>query len=207
MPAVASVEPAAERRWTVRRVLRAAAAVLVGALLLTVGIGFVTSERVSGASMRPTLRSGDRGLIDTSAYHKAAPRRFDVVALHAPGIAGLAFRRVVGLPGDRVQIRAYGDQQHVLVQGESRGAWYAVVTRHRLDWGGPCCGPDGRATGTAAVTVPAGQYFVLGDNPVASRVSRAFGFVPRSRIVGRVSVRVWPPGSVGGEPRLVPLAG
>jgi hypothetical protein len=45
MPAVASVEPASERRWTVRRVLRAAAAVLVGALLLTVGIGFVTSER------------------------------------------------------------------------------------------------------------------------------------------------------------------
>jgi signal peptidase I len=142
---VASVEPAAERRWTVRRVLRAAAAVLVGALLLTVGIGFVTSERVSGASMRPTLRSGDRVLIDTSAYHKAAPRRFDVVALHAPG--------------------------------------------------------------AAAVTVPADRYFVLGDNPAASRDSRAFGFVPRSRIVGRVSVRVWPPGSVRGEPRLVPVAG
>jgi signal peptidase I len=204
--AVASVEPAAKRRWTVRRVLLAAAAVLVGALLLTVGIGFVTSKRVSGASMRPTLRNGDRVLVDASAYHKAAPRRFDVVALHAPGIAGLAFRRVVGLPGDRVQIRTDGGQQHVLVQGESRGAWYAVVTRHRLDWGGPCCGPDGRATGAAAVTVPAGQYFVLGDNPAASRDSRAFGFVPRSRIVGRVSIRVWPPGSVGGEPHLVALA-
>ena len=82
-----------------------------------------------------------------------------------------------------------------------------TATRHRLGWGGPCCGADGTTTGDAAVTVPAAEYFVLGDNPAASRDSRRFGFVARSRIVGRVLLRVWPPGSVGGRPRLVPLAG
>jgi signal peptidase I len=204
---VASAQPVAERRWTARKVLLGAAAVVGVALLLAVVMGLATSERVSGASMRPALRSGDRVLLDKSAYHKAAPGRFDVVALHAPGIAGLAFRRVVGLPGDRVQIRAVAGESQVLVQPGGRGTWFTVATRHRLDWGGPCCGADGTATGGAAVTVPAGEYFVLGDNPAASRDSRAFGFVARSRIVGRVLLRVWPPGSVGGRPRLVPLAG
>jgi signal peptidase I len=206
IPAVARAQPVAESRWTAGKVLRVGAAVLGGALLLCVAIGFATSKRVSGASMRPTLRSGDRVMVDTSAYHKSAPGRFDVVALHAPGVPGLAFRRVVGLPGDRVQILAVDGQQQLLIQPGSRGTWYTVVAGHHVDWGGPCCGTDGAATGGAAVAVPAHEYFVLGDNPAAARDSRAFGFVPRSRIAGRVLLRAWPPGSVGGRPRLVPLA-
>jgi signal peptidase I len=204
---VASGQQAAEPRWTARKVLRVGVAVLGAALVLAIAIGLATSKRVSGASMRPTLRSGDRVLVDTSAYHKTAPGRFDVVALHAPGVPGLAFRRVVGLPGDRVQIRAIDGQQHVLIQSGSSGPWYMAVAGRQLDWGGPCCGTDGTATGSAAVIVPAQEYFVLGDNPAASRDSRAFGFVARSRIVGRVLLRVSPPGSVGGRPRLVPLTG
>ena len=207
MPAVTRAAPVAERRWTARKVLVVGGAVLGVTVLLTVVIGLVTSKRVSGSSMRPTLRSGDRVLVDKSAYHRRGPGRFEVVAMHAPGVSGVAYRRVVGLPGDQVQIRAVNGEQQVLVQSGGRGVWYIVVTGHHVDWGGPCCGSDGSATGTAAVTVPAGEYFVLGDNPAASRDSRAFGFVPRSRLVGRVSVRVWPPGMVGGRPRLVPLAG
>jgi len=207
MPAVARAEPVAEHRWTARKVLVGGAAALAAAVLLTVVIGLATSKRVSGASMRPTLRSGDRVLVDKSAYHRRGPGRFEVAAMHAPGVAGVAYRRVVGLPGDRVQIRAVNGEQQVLIQSGGRGVWYSMVTGHHVDWGGPCCDSDGSATGTAAVTVPAGEYFVLGDNPTASRDSRAFGFVPRSRLVGRVSVRVWPPGVVGGRPRLVPLAG
>lgn len=204
---MARAQPVAERRWTAGKVLRVGAAVLGGALLLAIVIGFATSKRVSGASMRPTLRSGDRVLVDTSAYHKSAPGRFDVVALHAPGVSGLAFRRLVGLPGDGVQIRAVDGQQQLLIQPGSRGPWYTVVAGRRLNWGGPCCGTDGAASGGAAVTVPPHEYFVLGDNPAASRDSRTFGFVPRSRIVGRVLLRVSPPGSIGGRPRLVPLTG
>ena len=207
MPAVTRAAPVAERRWTARKVLLVAAAVIGATVLLTVTIGFVTSKRVSGAAMRPTLHSGDRVLVDPSAYHKSAPSRFDVVALHAPGIGGLTFRRAMGLPGDRVQVRAVNGEQQVLLQPAGRGTWYVVVARNRVDWGGPCCAVDGSATGGAAVTVPTGEYFVLGDNPQASRDSRAFGFVPRSRIAGHVLLRVWPPGSVGGRPRLVPLAG
>ncbi len=205
---MARAEQVAERRWTARTVLLGTVGVLGAALLLTVVFGFATSKGVRGASMRPALRSGDRVLVDPSAYHKSAPRRFDVVALHAPGISGVTYRRVVGIPGDRVQIRATGEGHQLLVQPAGRGAWYAVVAGHPVDWGGQCCASDGSATGgAAAVTVPAGQYFVLGDNPAASRDSRAFGFVPRSKITGRVSLRVWPPGSVGGRPRLVPVAG
>lgn len=55
-------------------------------------------------------------LVDTSAFHKHGPSRFDVVALQPPGIAGLAVKRVIGVPGDRVQIRTVDGQPQMLVQ-------------------------------------------------------------------------------------------
>lgn len=202
-----TAEPAS-RRIDVKKWLTIGAIVLVAAVLLAVAIGFGTSKRVNGASMRPTLRAGDRALVDTSAYHKKGPGRFDVVALHPPGSDGLAIRRVIGVPGDRVQIRAVDGQPQVLVQPGGQGGWF-IADRHRhVEWGHDgtaCCAADGTANAAAQVTVPAGRYFVLGDNPAASEDSRQFGFLDRSAIVGRVTLRVWPPGGIGGKPRLVRL--
>jgi signal peptidase I len=204
---VTTAEPASSR-INIKKWLSITAVVLVAGIVLAIAIGFGTSKRVNGSSMRPTLRAGDRVLVDTSAYHKKGPSRLDVVALHAPRIKGLSVRRVIGVPGDRVQLRAVDGQPQVLVQPAGRGEWFIADPHRHVDWGdGPavCCAADGTADGGGQVTVPAGKYFVLGDNPAASADSRTFGFVDRSAIVGRVSFRVWPPGRVGGRPKLVQL--
>ena len=205
---MATAQPAATSRWTTKKVLTVGGVGLVAALLIAVGVGFAASKRVSGSGMRPTLHGGNRVLIDTSAYHGRNPGRFDVAGLHAPGIHGVTILRVIGLPGDRVQIRSVGGQPQVLLQPAGRGAWQIVTAHRHIDWGASpkvCCGPNGAAAAGSAQTVPAGKYFVLGDNPTASDDSRKFGFVDRSEFTGRVSFRVWPPGSVGGRPKLVPL--
>jgi signal peptidase I len=204
---VTTAEPAT-RRWNAKKVLLVGIGVLVAAVVVAIGVGFGESKRVSGASMRPTLHSGDRVLVDTSAYHAAGPGRFDVVGLHAPDIGGLSIRRVVGLPGDRVQIRPVDGQTQVLLQPAGKGEWFVVDAHRHVDWGtGPttCCAPDGTASAGDQAAVPAGEYFVLGDNPATSKDSRTFGFVEQSAIVGRVSFRIWPPGGIGGRPKLVRL--
>jgi signal peptidase I len=205
---VATAQPEASSRWTTKKILTAGGVGLLVALLLAVAVGLTTSKSVSGSGMRPTLHSGDRVLVDTSAYHGRGPGRFDVVGLHAPGLKGVTIRRVIGLPGDRVQIRLVDGQPQVLLQPAGRGAWQIVSQHRHVDWGTSptgCCAPNGTAATAEAQTVPAGRYFVLGDNPTASDDSRKFGFVDRSAITGRVSFRVWPPGRVGGKPQLVPL--
>jgi signal peptidase I len=69
------------------------------------------------------------------------------------------------------------------------------------DWGRPefCCDANGLAAGSTPrpLTLPAGEFFVLGDNRGVSIDSRAFGLVPRDRILGRVMARYWPPGRAG----------
>ncbi|HEY7048873.1 MAG TPA: signal peptidase I [Jatrophihabitantaceae bacterium] len=205
---MATAQPTASSRWTTKKILTIGVIGLLVALLVAVAVGLGASKSVTGSGMRPTLQSGDRVLGDTSAYAGRSPGRFDVVGLHAPGLKGVTIRRVVGVPGDRVQIRAVGGQPQVLLQPAGRGAWQ-IVTQHRhVDWGsspGACCAPNGAATAGDTQTVPPGKYFVLGDNPTASDDSRNFGFVDRSAITGRVSFRIWPPGRVGGRPQLVPL--
>jgi signal peptidase I len=207
IPGVTTAEPAS-RRIDLKKWLTISAVVLVAAVVLAVAIGFGASKRVNGSSMRPTLKGGDRVLVDTSAYHKKGPSRFDVVALHPPGSNARAVTRVIGVPGDRVQIRAVDGQPQMLIQLAGRGEWFIVDPRRHVDWGAAataCCAADGTANAASQVTVPAGKYFVLGDNPAASEDSRKFGFVERSAIQGRVTFRVWPPGGVGGRPKLVRL--
>jgi len=173
------------RRINIKKWLLITAVVLVAAVVLAIAIGFGASKRVSGSSMRPTLHGGDRVLVDTSAYHKHGPSRFDVVALHPPGSDVLAVKRVIGVPGDRVQIRAVDGQPQLLIQLDGKGEWF-IADRHRhVDWGPgatACC-----------------------DNPAASEDSRKFGFVELSAIQGRVTFRIWPPGGIGGRPKLVQL--
>jgi signal peptidase I len=198
----------ASRRINIKKWLLITAAVLAAAVVLAIAIGFGASKRVSGSSMRPTLHGGDRVLVDTSAYHKKGPGRFDVVALHPPGSDALAIKRVVGIPGDRVQIRAVDGQPQLLIQVAGKGEWFIADPHRHVDWGAgatACCAADGTANGPAQVSVPAGKYFVLGDDPAASDDSRKFGFVERSAVVGRVTFRIWPPGDIGGRPKLVQL--
>jgi signal peptidase I len=132
--------------------------------------------RVMGNSMRPTLLPGDRILLNKLAYglrlpgtdrwllRWGAPRRGDVVVLLMPGDGRSLVKRVVGGPGDTLEVR----DGHLCVNGE----------------------PDGDSTaptGFVPVRVPEGSYFVMGDNRGISLDSRAFGCVEAGRVQGRVA--------------------
>jgi signal peptidase I len=86
-------------------------------------------------------------------------------------------KRVIGLPGDRVE----GRNGNVYVNG-------ALLVE-------PYLRPDVRTLNLPPTTVPKGQLFVMGDNRTGSSDSRVFGPIPQSTVVGRAFVKLWPLGS------------
>jgi signal peptidase I len=125
--------------------------------------------------MEPRIDSDEYVLINALAYRLGgSPQRGDIVAFrHERSAPSVYLKRVIGVPGDRVEIRG-GD---VLVNGTQLQEPYV---RFR----------DTRSF--APVTVPAATYYVLGDNRANSDDSRFWGFVPSEDVVGRAVFAVWP---------------
>src|SRR5579875_3000686 len=156
-------------------------ACIFAAVLSLVIITFVVQAFYSpSGSMEPTLMVNDRILVAKFLYRFEPVRRGDVIVFRYPLNPQRDFvKRVIGLPHDRVQLR--------------EGVVY--VNGHRLDERDYTIKPDFGNYGP--VTVPPGQYFVLGDNRNNSEDSRFFGFVPRANIIGKAVFIYWPPQRVG----------
>lgn len=139
--------------------------------------GFGTQVRVVGQSMMPELRSEDVVLMNRVVYDLGNPKRFDVVVFeredHKPNI-----KRVIGLPGETVQIR----DGLIYIDGEH------LETDRALD--------QVALAGLAENPVTLGQdeYFLLGDNRDSSEDSRfvKIGNVKRRQILGKVWLRLMP---------------
>lgn len=174
--------PRDRRRRLIEWLIVAAVAVGVALLIRTY---VVQQFKVVGSSMETTLHSGDRVLVSKLSYVWGDPDRGDVVVIDPlpSGPPEDVIKRIVGLPGDTVAMTA---QCVVTVNGQP------VADSHKhLD---PTTDDPSGCTGAFdAVTVPAGQYFVMGDNRAHSEDSRAFGTVPRDKIVGRAFVVIWNP--------------
>ncbi|MHB8329774.1 MAG: signal peptidase I [Acidimicrobiales bacterium] len=173
-------ERGARRRW---RWILEWAVVLVVALGVAVAVrAFVVQTfYIPSASMEPTLMIGDRILVDKISYHLHAVHRGDIVVFRRPPREVLSenikdlVKRVIGLPGDTIS--SSGGQ--VDIDGKPlKEPWLAPGT----ELGQPI----------ARTVIPAGEYFVMGDNRSDSQDSRYFGPIPRSLIVGRVVMRIWP---------------
>ena len=186
------------------RVLRDALLALAAALaVLALAVALLTA-RVEGVSMLPTFHDGDALLVDRVGVHLRPPGRGDVVIVLQPnGVP--AVKRVIGVPGDEVEIDgAHVDapglrpRPAVLVRPGGGGVWQRLDEPYvPRDWLRPdfCCDGQGRLTGTGAphpVSLAPDEFFVLGDNRGVSKDSRTFGLVTRDRIVGRVVARYWP---------------
>ncbi|MFL5003710.1 MAG: signal peptidase I [Xanthobacteraceae bacterium] len=131
---------------------------------------FLSTVIVQGRSMSPTLRDGDRYLLNRLTYVYRVPKRGDLVVLHDPGHDDLAVKRIVGLPGEAIQLK---DGQ-IYVNGRCLSERYLV-------------------SGTQTITPRArdnffhlrsNQYFVLGDNRDESEDSRFYGPVIKESIIG-----------------------
>lgn len=132
---------------------------------------------ITSASMAPNLQAGDRVLVDKLTYGVGDLRRGDMVAFEDVEKQGeVAIKRVVALPGDTIAIHAGA----LLVNRIRQTERYLHPRLAGSDFFGP-------------TIVPSDHVFVLGDNRADSIDSRFTGPVPTHLIVGRVSVRVWPP--------------
>ncbi|MEB3312656.1 MAG: signal peptidase I [Cyanobacteriota bacterium] len=156
-------------------------------VVLALGIRhFVAEARyIPSGSMEPTLQINDRLVIEKITYHFNPPDRGDIVvfwppaSLTPPGQRRDAFiKRVIGLPGDRVEVR----NGQVYVNGEALKEGY-IKEAPNYQWG-----PE---------EVPDSAYLVLGDNRNSSYDSHAWGFVPSENIIGKAMVRFWPPQRLG----------
>lgn len=184
--------------------------------VLAVVLVLFFSDVVVGPSMLPGLRPGDRVLVNPLAYANGEPQRGDVVAVAPPaGPRGSVVKRVVGLPGDELEIRptAAGLPPVALVRPGGKGPWERLAEPYLgsggfLDLG--CCDGQGRATRSPRpFTVPAGHYFVLGDNRSVSYDSMDYGPVARKAIQGKIAWLVLPLGRFGPvaeRPTLEPTA-
>lgn len=175
---VAAQEEMPERSGAERR--RATPVELALMLLISVLVMFglvrpfvVEVFHIPSESMSPTLEAGDRVLAAKFAYRLGEPNRGDLAVFESE--SGVAIKRVVGLPGDRVEIR----DGVLFINGERRREPYVDYGLTDSNFYGP-------------IKVPEGHVFVLGDNRSNSRDSRAFGPVPLEDLEGRALLRVWP---------------
>lgn len=137
--------------------------------------------RVEGTSMMPRLENHDRLFINKFVYRFEAINRGDVVVFHYPLDPTKSYiKRVIGLPGDHVQI-IHG---RVWLNGKQLREPY-VPAKYR----------DNDSMG--AVTVPQDSFFVMGDHRSISSDSRAFGPVERSLIYGKAEFIYWPAKDAG----------
>ena len=161
--------------WAIIIAVAVAAALLVKTFVLE-------SYYIPSASMVPTLKVGNRILVDKLSYDLHGVHRGDVVVFarppgdhEDPGVQDLV-KRVIGLPGERIS--SQGNQ--VLINGR-------VLAEPWLSRN------QGLGEPIASLVIPKGDYFVMGDNRTDSLDSRSFGPISGSLIVGRVVAKVWPP--------------
>lgn len=174
-------------RWVVEW---AVVLVIALAVALCVRAFVIQTFFIPSASMEPTLMIGDRILVDKLSYHLHAVHRGDIVVFGRPpgepkseNIQDLV-KRVVGLPGETI----WSSDGQVYVEGADTHNQAVLVPEPVA---GTQLGPPIPRT-----MIPAGDYYVMGDNRTNSDDSRYFGFVPGSDIVGRVVMRIWPLGNM-----------
>jgi signal peptidase I len=173
--------------------------------LIGVVVGLSATYRVNGLSMYPGLRPGNLVLVDPFSRWFGALQRGEVVTVVPPAVPGsLEVKRIVGLPGDQIEIRRPGPGRPMAVYlRHGTAEHWRRIREPYLGSAGliGCCTDSGRATeDPRPFTVPPGQYFVMGDNRSISYDSRDYGPVPRSAILGQVVWLVTPWSHFGSIP-------
>lgn len=155
--------------------------VVAGALLIALVVKsfLIQAFYIPSESMLPALKINDRVLVNKLSYRLGDIDRGDVVVFEGPGDEKDRdlIKRVVGLPGDTVEVR----EGRVEINGKPLAEPYLL--------------PSARSEPLTEVSkwvIGPDQYFVMGDNRSNSRDSRFFSPIPASLIVGRAFVKVWP---------------
>ena len=164
--------------------------ILLAVIIVTLLRQFVfTPTTVRGESMLPTLEDGNRVILSKMATID----RFDEVVFHATDSNDNYVKRVIGLPGDTIEMK----NDILYINGEAHDEPYLEEFKKDLDNREQLTEDFTLKNLTGEQKVPKGHMFVLGDNRFNSKDSRIFGFVPMDRIIGEVKLRVWPIKDIG----------
>ena len=168
------------------------------AIVLAIKAWVVNPYRIPSSSMEPTLhcarpatgcesRFSDRVLANRFIYHFSDPQRGDVVVFDVPpaaeakcGAGGTFVKRIVGLPGETLQLRLIRSLEFVYIDGRKLQEPYVQPKRRGF-------GPEQKWK------IPEDQYFVMGDNRSQSCDSTEWGPVARENLIGKVFLTYWPP--------------
>ncbi len=164
------------------------------AIVLAIKAWVVNPYRIPSSSMEPTLhcagagvgctaRFSDRVLANRFIYHFTDPDRGDIVVFETPieakrncGAGGTFVKRIVGLPGEVIEVR----NGFVFIDGVRLRETY--VDKGKFD---PDSNPPYR--------IPKDNYYVMGDNRIQSCDSTVWGALPRAKLIGKVFSVYWPP--------------
>ena len=156
--------------------------ILISLSIATVVIVFLCQPvKVEGTSMLPQLADDQRIFVNKFLYRIDSVQRGDVIVFKFPEDPSRSYiKRVIGLPGDTVEIR----MGRVHIDGEAFLEPY-VPQAYR------------ERASHASVTVPDGAYYVLGDHRNTSNDSRTWGTVDETFITGKAVFAYWPPERFG----------
>lgn len=144
-------------------------------------------HQVKGNSMYDNFHDGEYLLTDKVSYRFNQPVKDDVIVFKAPMNEDYDYiKRIIGLPGDTVIIK----DGSVYINGKKDDESGYLDTRVKTM-------PGRASTEGLMITVPSGNYFVMGDNRNNSSDSRDFGPVPQQNIVGKAWMRYWPLNEIG----------
>jgi signal peptidase I len=183
------------------------------ALALLIQAFIVKPYRIPSGSMEPTLAINQRVLVDRIGTHFTTPHVGDIIVFHPPknydagcqnpkqgenqagqdeaqacdtqestASSETFIKRVVAVGGDRISIR----NGHVIRDGVPEKDAYITP-----------CGDAGSCNFPRTITIPRGDYYMMGDNRPNSEDSRFWGPVPKSWIIGKAFFTYWPPGRIG----------
>lgn len=185
-----------------REIIETVIFVLVMVIIIRFFVGEI--RWIPSGSMKPTLKEGDRIVVERISRFHTTPKRGDIMVFYPPFVKlnnkpwgvmarltgffckDIAYiKRVVGLPGDKVEIKSDKDGKYTVYINDK--ALNEPYISSPYDYS-PCsekmfCGP---------FTIPQGQYFMLGDNRGNSQDGRYWGLLPQDRFIGRAVYVFWP---------------
>lgn len=160
------------------------AKIVIISLVVIIGIRTYVMQPffVSGSSMEPNFHDGDYLIVDELSYEIGEPKRGDVIIFKYPKNPSEYFiKRIIGLPGEKIEI----SNNTIRIFNNERPEGFVVSEGKYI--------PETTVTtGNYIAELKNDEYYVLGDNRIASADSRWWGVLARHYIVGKALIRAWP---------------
>ena len=174
------------KRRTIAEYLLVAVCAILAALLVQAFL--VKPYRIPSESMAATLVPRDRVLVNRVVYRLHAPGRGDIVVVDSAAVGRILIKRVVALPGETIAVSGGS----VYIDGRRLVEPYVQKVGGDTEPTEPFRGTGEAWSLERPFRVPAGKYFLMGDNRAVSDDSRDWGPAPRRELIGEAFLTYWP---------------